>query len=166
MQKFENTKKYLQQIRSAPIRSSACAIDAQEFASFFGTLYSSTNPLTAIDGDKKMIQFIAIFSLQELESALKVVSNLRSTDGDGMVVEMIRYVLIEFKGALIRFFKEILIDMIFNESLHNTILQMLPKDWDLKKTSLNYRVIVLLFIYYNMLTLFRFVKVIYNIDNV
>ena len=127
LQKFENTK-YLQKIRSAPIRSSACAIDAEEFASFLGTLYSSANPLAITDEDKKMIQSIPIFSLQELDSTLKTMSNLRSTDEDGMVVEMIKYANIEFKEVLIIFFNKILIDGTFDESWHNTILQMLPKD--------------------------------------
>ena len=109
LQKLENTK-YLQKIRSAPIRSSACAIDTEEFASFVGILYSSTNPLTITDEDKKMIQSIPIFSLQELDSTLKAMSNLRSTDEDGLVVEMIKYANTEFKETLNIFFNEILID--------------------------------------------------------
>ena len=63
-----------------------------------------------------MIQSIPIFSLQELDSALKTMSNLRSTDEDGMVVEMIKYANIEFKEALIIFFNKILIDGTFDES--------------------------------------------------
>ena len=78
-----------------------------------------------------MIQSIQIFSLQELE-ALKAMSNLRSTDEDGLVVEIIKYANSAFKEALIIFFNEVLIDGIFDESWHNTILQMLPKDGDLK----------------------------------
>ena len=155
VQKFENTK-YLQKIRSAPIRSSACAIDAEEFASFLGTLYSSANPLAITDEDKKMIQSIFIFSLQEFDSALKTMSNLRSTDEDGMVVEMIKYANIEFKESLIIFFNKILIDGTFDESWHNTILQMLPKDGDLKEL-FNWRPIALLQIFYKI-----FSKFVYN----
>ena len=115
LQKFENTK-YLQKIKSVPIRSSACAIDAKEVVSFLGTLFSSSGLLTTIDEDKKMIQFIPMFTLDELERALKAMSNLRSADEDGIVVEMIKYANLKFKEALIIFFNQILMDGTFDES--------------------------------------------------
>ena len=37
LEKFENTK-YLQKIKISPVKSSACPIDAEAFASFLGTL--------------------------------------------------------------------------------------------------------------------------------
>ena len=90
LEKFENTK-YLQKIKISPIKSSACPIDAEAFASFLGTLYSSSNPLTTTEEDTKAIRSIPEFSLDELEAALKGMTNLRSADEDGIVVEMIKY---------------------------------------------------------------------------
>ena len=142
LQKFENIK-YLQKIKSVPIRSSACAIDAEEFATFLGTLFSSSSLLTTIDEDKKMIQYIPMFTLDELERALKAMSNLRSADEDGIVVEMIKYANIQFEEASVIFFNQICMDWTCDESWHNTILQMLPKDGDLKELS-NWRPIALL----------------------
>ena len=63
-----------------------------------------------------MIQFIQMFTLDELERALKAMSNLRSADEDGIVVEMIKYANIQFKEALIIFFNQILMEGIFDES--------------------------------------------------
>lgn len=70
--------------------------------------------------------------MQEFDSALKAMSNLRSTDEDDMVVEIVKYANIELNEALMIFFNQILIDGFFDESWHNTIIQMFPKDGDLK----------------------------------
>ena len=94
MPKLENTE-YLQKVSCVPIRSPACVVDANEFASFFSI--SSSNLLTTTDDDKNIIQSISIFSLEELERALKGMSNLRSADEDGIVVAMIKYANIKFK---------------------------------------------------------------------
>ena len=90
-----------------------------------------------------MIQSIPIFVLEELERALKAMSNLRSADEDGIVVEIIQFANIQFKEALCIFFNQILMEGTFDESWRNTILQMLPKDGDLKELS-NWRPIALL----------------------
>ena len=58
----------------------------------------------SIDEDKKKIQSIPIFSLQALDSALEGMSNLRSSDEDGIVVEIIKYANMQFKEALVIFF--------------------------------------------------------------
>ena len=134
LEKFENTK-YLQKIKISPVKSSACPIDAEAFASFLGTLYSSSNPLTTTEEDTKAIRSIPEFSLDELEAALKGMTNLRSADEDGIVVEMIKYANESFKEALLGFLNQILIDGRFDESWHTTILQMLPKDGDLDELS-------------------------------
>ena len=96
LEKFENTK-YLQKIKISPIKSSACPIDAEAFASFLGTLYSSSNPLTTTEEDTKAIRSIPEFSLGELEAALKGMTNLRSADEDDIVVEMIKHADAPFK---------------------------------------------------------------------
>ena len=75
-----------------------------------------------------MIQSIPIFALEELERALKAMSNLRSADEDVIVVEVIKYMNLQFKEALLILFNQILMDGTFDESWHNTILQMLLKD--------------------------------------
>ena len=62
-----------------------------------------------------MIQSIQIFSLEELKRALEGMSNLRSADEDGIVVE-ITYASIQFKEALNIFFNQILMDLTFDES--------------------------------------------------
>ena len=155
LEKFENTK-YLQKIKISPIKSSACPIDAESFASFLGTLYSSSNPLTTTEEDTKAIRSIPEFSLDELEAALKGIANLRSADEDGIVVEMIKYANESFKEALLGFLNQILIDGRFDESWHTTILQMLPKDGDLGELS-NWRPIALLPIFYKV-----FSKLVYN----
>ena len=45
LERFENTK-FLQKIKIAPVQSSACPIDSEEFAKFLGILFSSSSPLT------------------------------------------------------------------------------------------------------------------------
>ena len=87
---------------------------------------------------------------------MKVMSNLRSADEDGIVVERIENANIQFKEAVVISFNQILIDWTFDESSHNTILQMLPKDGDLKELS-NWRPIALLSIFYKI-----FAKFVYN----
>ena len=75
LEKFENTK-YLQKIKISPIKSSACPIDAEAFASFLGTLYSFSIPLTTEEEDINAIRYIPQFSLDELEATLKRIANL------------------------------------------------------------------------------------------
>ena len=154
MEKFENTK-YLQKIKISPVKSSACLIDAEAFATLLGNLYSSSTPLTTTE-DINTIRSILEFSLDELEAALKGMANLRSADEDSIVVEMIKYANESFKEALLGFFNQILIDRRFDESWHITILQMLPKDGDLGELS-NWWPLALLPIFYKV-----FSKLVYN----
>ena len=100
MTKFENTK-HLQKIIKTPIQSSACPIDNEAFGSFLGCLFSSPNPLLPNDADKIMIRFIQSFTLEELETVLKGMKNLKSADDEVIVIEMIKYANETFKVALI-----------------------------------------------------------------
>ena len=77
LSKFENTK-HLQKIHKAPIQSSACPIDKEDFGNFLGSLFSSSNPLVSNDEDKHSIRSIRIFTLEELEMALKSMKNLKN----------------------------------------------------------------------------------------
>ena len=106
LEKFENTK-YLQKIKIAPVQTEVCPIDAEAFASFLGILYSSPTPLRTSDEDRNLIQSIPSFSLVELEKASKNMSNLRSADVDGIVVEMIKHADTPFKESLLHFFNQI-----------------------------------------------------------
>ena len=55
-------------------------------------------------------------------------ANLRGAVEDGVVVEMIKYILKSFKDSLLSFYNQRLLDGDFDESGHTQILQMLPKD--------------------------------------
>ena len=146
--KFENTK-HLQKIMKAPIQSSACPIDKEAFGSFLGSLFSSPNPLLPNDADKMMIRSIQSFTLEELETVLKGMKNLKSADDEGIVIEMIKYANETFKIALITLFNQSLEDGLFDESWYTSILQMLPKDGDLNELK-NWRPIALLPIFYKI----------------
>ena len=87
---------------------------------------------------------------------MKAMSNLRSADEDGIVVEIIKYANIQFEEASVICFNQICMDWTFDESWHNTIFQMLPKDGDVKEFS-NWRRTALLLIFYNI-----FAKLVYN----
>ena len=113
--KFENTK-HLQKIMKTPIQSSALPIDNEVFGSFLGYLFSSPNPLLPNDADKMMIRFIQSFTLEELETVLKGMKNLKSADDEGIVIEMIKYANETFKIALITLFNQSLENGAFDES--------------------------------------------------
>ena len=83
-------------------------------------------------------------------------ANLRGADEDGVVVEMIKYTSNSFKDILWSFYNQRLLDCDFDESWHTTILQMLPKDWDLNELA-NWQPIAILPIFYKI-----FAKLIYN----
>ena len=83
------------------------------------------------DEDRISIQSIPSFSLNELETALKKIANLRSADKDDVVVEMIKHADAPCKEILLQFFNKILIDSDFDESWHLTKLQILSKDGDI-----------------------------------
>ena len=100
----------------APIQSSACPIDKETFGSFLGSLFSSPNPLLPNDADKMMIRFIESFTLEELETVLKGMKNLKSADDEDIVIEMIKYANETFKIALITLFNQSLEDGLFDES--------------------------------------------------
>ena len=68
--KFMNTK-YLQKINISPIRSAACPIDSEAFASFLEELFSNEVHLIASDDEKMKIQDIPPFQFEELERVLK-----------------------------------------------------------------------------------------------
>ena len=87
--------------------------------------------------------------MEELETALKSMKNLRSADESGLVVEMIKYANESFKSALVTFFNQIILNGSFDESWFKSILQMLPKDGDLNELS-NWRIIALLPIFYKV----------------
>ena len=91
LSKFENTK-HLQKIHKAPIQSLACPIDKEDFEYFLGSLFSFSNPQIPNDEDKHSIRSIPIFSLKELEMALKSMKNLKNADESDIVTEMIKYV--------------------------------------------------------------------------
>ena len=127
MERFENSK-FLQKIKIAPVQSSVCPIDSKEFAKFFGTFFSSSFVLTPNDEDKRAIQHIPPFRLEELDIALKGMANLRGTDEDGIVAEMIKYSSISFKENLLRLFNQALSEGSFDDSWHIAILQILSKE--------------------------------------
>ena len=125
--KFMNTK-YFQKINISQIRSAACPIDSEAFASFLEELFSNEAHLIASDDEKMKIQDIPPFQFEELERVLKGMTNLRGADEDGVVVEMIKYASKSFKITLLSFYNQRLLDDCFDESWHTTILQMLSKD--------------------------------------
>ena len=96
-----------------------------------------------------MIRLIQSFTLEELETVLKGMKNLKSADDEGIVIEMIKYANETFKIALITLFSQSLEDGLFDESWYTSILQMLPKDGDLNELK-NWRPIALLPIFYKI----------------
>ena len=57
--------------------------------------------MIASDDEKMKIQDIPPFQFEELERALKGMTNLRGADEDGVVVEMIKYASKSFKITLL-----------------------------------------------------------------
>ena len=99
-----------------PIQSSTCPIDKEAFGSFLGSLFSSRNPLLPNDADKMMIRSIQSFTLEELETVLKGMKNLKSADDEGIVIEMIKYANESFNTALITLFNSSLVHGLLHQS--------------------------------------------------
>ena len=62
-------------------------------------------------------------------------SNLRDTDEDDLVIEMIQYASESFNDTLLHFYNQRLLDDYFDESSHTTILQLFSRDRDLNELS-------------------------------
>ena len=62
-------------------------------------------------------------------------TNLRDTDEDDLVIEMIQYASESFNDTLLPFYNQRLLDDYFNESSHTTILQLFSRDRDLNELS-------------------------------
>ena len=126
LQKFANTK-YLQTINSSPIRSAACLIDSEAFASFPEEFLPNEAHLIPSEDDKIKQLDSSPFQFEELGSALQGMANLHGADEDGVVVEIIKYASKPSKDTLLSFYNQRKFDGYFDDSWHTMILQMLPK---------------------------------------
>ena len=73
--------------------------------------------------------------MEELETALKSMKNLKSADESGIVAEMIKYANEAFKSALATCFNQISLHGSFDESCFTYIVKIFPKDADLNELS-------------------------------
>ena len=94
--------------------------------------------------------------MEELDSTLHSMTNLKDADENGIVIEMIKHATSTFKESLISLFNQTLMDASFEDSWYVTILQMLPKDGDLNELT-NWRPIAILQIFYKIYS-----KLVYN----
>ena len=104
----------------------------------------------------EILRSIPYFSMPELDTALKALSNMRCADEENIVGEMVKYASDQFKTELLRCFNESLHSGIFEETWYYTCFQMLPKSGDLTKVS-NWRPIAILPILHKI-----FARLVYN----
>ena len=107
---------------------STCPIDPEEFALFPGMLFSYSFPLTPNDEDESAIQHIPACRMEELEIALKEMTNLRKANEDGIVVERIELIKISFKETSLCFFNQACSERSFDSLWHTAILQLLSNE--------------------------------------
>ena len=62
-------------------------------------------------------------------------TNLRDTDEDDLVIEMIQYASESFNDTLLPFYNQRLLDDYLDETSHTTILQLFSRDRDLNELS-------------------------------
>ena len=89
-----------------PVDRKACPIDDASFAHFLGDLFAS--PTLRDDVDVSDLRRIPLLSLEEDESSLKNLSNLRAADDDGLCAEMFKYGSLRLKKELLKSFNCIL----------------------------------------------------------
>ena len=130
LEKFKNTK-FLQKIKTDPIKSHACPVEANDFADFLQSIFQFETPITD-DIDEELLLQIKPMTLQELEKALTSLSNLRCADNDGLVAEMLKFGNQDLKIEILRNFNESILLGKFEGSWHSTIFQMLSKEGNLK----------------------------------
>ena len=66
-----------------PVRAKACPVEKEDFESFLRNLFHSSNPLST-DIDRSVLLGIPPFSDEELDKALRELSNLRCADEIGL----------------------------------------------------------------------------------
>jgi hypothetical protein len=128
--------------------------DPNIFADLLREVYTSDLPPLPID--QTLIKEIPNFTFPELLDGLRRMSNGRSSDSFGILVEMIKDSSVMFKQKLLDVYNRILLDGIIEDSWHTTLFTMLPKSGNLKDPS-NWRPILILPILYKI-----FSKMIYS----
>ena len=137
------------------MKSNACPIDSNDFANFLEELFHSSDSICG-DIDRQILCSIQCFTTEELDNALKSMSNLRSGDENGLVAEMLKYANESFKAEMLYYFNEMIHSGNFDLSWHITKFQMLPKDGNLHE-AFNWRPIASLSTMYKV-----FAKLFYN----
>ena len=122
-------------------------VDPNVFANLLKQVYASDLPPLQID--RTMTREIPNFTFAELLNGLRRMSNGRSTDDFGILVEMIKDSSDMFKQKLVDVYNHILRSGDIDESWHTILFTMLPKSGDLQDPS-NWRPIAILPILYKI----------------
>ena len=79
-------------------------------------MFASSCPLIPNNFDKDQIHRIPPFQMEELDIALQSMTNLKSADESGIVIEMVKHAANTFKESLISIFNQTLMDASFEDS--------------------------------------------------
>ena len=123
LEKVRNAK-LLQKVKIDSVKSHACPIEPDDFASFLGQLYHASN--LEFNPDVDILQQIPEFILAEMELALKQLSNLRCSDEEGIIAEMLKIASQQMKSKILQCFNDSLHSGCFEESWKHSVFQMLP----------------------------------------
>ena len=154
LDRFKGTS-HIQKINIEPVKSKACPIDGAAFADFLGTLFASSTPAPIGRGNTDLTE-IPLFTLEEFRHALSGLANLRCSDEQGLVAEMVKHGSVRLHQELLHCFNGVLHTGVFEDEWQHTVFRMLPKDGDLSEAT-NWRPIAILPILYKI-----FSRLIYN----
>ena len=104
--RMRNTK-FLQKINTEPYQRKTCSIHDDEFAGFLNEIFSSDRT-RHFHFDKSLIHDIPLFTTAELDEALLGLANLRASDEEGCVVELLKYASSDLKDELLACFNRII----------------------------------------------------------
>ena len=97
-----------------------------------------------------VLRQIPDFTIDELDVALKKMSNLKCENANGMVAEMLKHGSLLMREEILKCFNDIPKSGVIEESWAHIIFQMLPKSGDLQDIG-NWRPIAILPILYKLI---------------